>query len=103
MNISSLVPVSKLAANYGVKMVTYGGPGVGKTPIVATAPRPILLVHEPGMLSMRAFTHIPAFEAFTIDRIDEFYEWFLKSSEAKACNQLRERRWNTPHISGGNS
>ena len=88
MNINNLVPVSRLAANYGVKMVTYGGPGVGKTPVVATAPRPILLVHEPGMLSMRTFTQIPAFEAFTMERTDEFYEWFLKSSEAKAFDTL---------------
>ena len=88
MNIKDLKPVSTLAANYGVKMVVYGGPGVGKTPIISTAPRPIMLVHEPGMLSMRTFKNIPAFEGYTVDKIDEFYDWFLGSAEAKNFDTL---------------
>jgi hypothetical protein len=37
----------------GVKCLTYGGSGVGKTMLMATAPVPILISAESGMLSLR--------------------------------------------------
>lgn len=36
----------------GVKCVVYGGPGVGKTRLCATAPKPILISAEEGLLSI---------------------------------------------------
>ena len=53
MNINDLKPASALALRLGVKCVAYGPPGSGKTPISNTAPNPVMLVTEPGMLSMR--------------------------------------------------
>lgn len=83
MNIQSLKPASELAQRFGVKALAYGPPGTGKTPLVKTAPRPVLCVVEPGMLSMRDASNIPAFDAYTAERLDEFFDWLLKSNEAK--------------------
>ena len=87
MNSSNLRPAGSLALRFGVKMLGYGGPGTGKTPIANTAPRPVMCCVEPGLLSMRGST-IPAFEAYTAPKIDEFFEWFFKSNESKAYDTL---------------
>jgi hypothetical protein len=88
MNIKDLVPVSRLASSSGVKMLAYGAPGSGKTPIAATAPRPVILATEAGMLSMRGVDHIPAYKADTAPRIDDFMKWWFESAEAKAFDTL---------------
>lgn len=87
MNASNLVPASSLAKRYGVKATVFGGPGSGKTPLITTAPRPVLLVTEPGMLSMRG-SNIPAFEAYDSKRINEFMEWLTKSRETASFDTL---------------
>lgn len=81
--MSQLVAASTLAQRFGVKSLAYGPPGTGKTPIVKTAPRPVMCVVEPGMLSMRDATNIPAWEAYTTARVTEFFEWLFKSPEAR--------------------
>lgn len=87
MQMSQLKPASQLAKRYGVKSIIFGAPGSGKTPLINTAPRPVLLVTEPGMLSMRTST-VPAWEAYTPQLIVEFFEWFLKSREAANFDTL---------------
>lgn len=81
MNINQLKPASQLAQRFGVKALAYGGPGMGKTPMVNSAPRPVLCVVEPGMLSMRT-SNVPAWEAYDTARINEFFDWLFKSKEA---------------------
>lgn len=88
MNINQLKPASQLAQRFGVKCVVYGGPGAGKTPVVKTAPRPVMCVVEPGMLSMRDADHVLAWDAYTADRIDEFFKWFFGSNESKQFDTL---------------
>lgn len=83
MQMNQLRPASQLAQNYGCKSIAYGGPGGGKTPLIITAPRPVLCVVEPGMLSMRQATNVPAWEAYTMPKIMEFFDWLFKSHEAK--------------------
>lgn len=83
MQMKDLKPASTLAMNYGCKSIAYGGPGSGKTPLVMTAPRPVMLVVEPGMLSMKRAANIPAFEAYTAPKIYEFFDWLYKSNETK--------------------
>jgi hypothetical protein len=87
MDQRNLKPAGTLAQFYGVKVLAYGGPGSGKTPVTNTAPRPVMLVCEPGMLSMRGST-VPAFEAQTVAKIDEFMKWFFESHEAKNFDTL---------------
>lgn len=82
MNIRDLRPANDFAIKYGVKSVIYGPPGRGKTPIVNTAPRPVLLACEPGLLSMRG-SSVPTYPAFTDAAIDDFFKWLFHSNEAK--------------------
>lgn len=87
MNINDLRPARDFARNFGVKAITYGGPGSGKTPTVATAPRPLMLMTEPGILTLKN-SDVPTFDAFTGARITEFFEWFFNSHEATNFDTL---------------
>jgi hypothetical protein len=82
MNIGNLVPVSSLVMRYGVKVVLYGGPGTGKTPLLTSAPNPVICFTEPGFLSVRKYNG-PAFPAFIYKDIREFWMWAIQSQEAK--------------------
>jgi hypothetical protein len=87
MNINDLRPAKDHAINFGVKAIIYGPAGSGKTPIINTAPRPILLACEPGLLSMRNST-VPTYAAFDAKMIDGFFEWFFGSNETKKFDTL---------------
>lgn len=80
MQMSEFRQARDFARKYGVKSLVYGKPGTGKTPITNTAPRPLLVVCEPGMLSMRNST-IPAVDCFTPARLDDFFKWLSSSRE----------------------
>ncbi len=88
MNLSDLKPASSLARRFGVKSVIFGGPGSGKTPLMNTAPNPVLLVTEPGMLSMRNSPIKHCRVATTYAEISDFLTWFFKSNEAKQFHTL---------------
>lgn len=87
MNANDLRPARDFALQFGVKSIVYGGAGTGKTPLLNTAPRPLLLACEPGLLSMRG-SNVPTWEAYTAPRIDEFFKWFFNSSEVKNFDTL---------------
>lgn len=82
MNQSDLRPARDFALQFGCKAIIYGAAGVGKTPLIGTAPRPVLLACEPGLLSMRNST-VPTYEAYTPQRVDEFFKWLFNSAETK--------------------
>lgn len=82
MNMQSLRPAKEWAIQYGCKAVVYGPPGSAKTPLINTAPRPVLLICEPGMLSMRN-SNVPSFEAFDAAKVNEFFDWLFNSAETK--------------------
>ena len=87
MDIRDLRAASEHAQNFGVKAIIYGPAGTGKTPILNTAPRPLLLATEAGLLSMKGST-IPTYDAYTAKRIDEFFKWFFESNETKNFDTL---------------
>lgn len=87
MNINDLKPASDFANQFGCKAIVYGPAGVGKTPILQSAPRPLLLATEPGLLSMRG-SKIPTYEAYTPAKVDEFFKWFFNSNETKNFDTL---------------
>lgn len=87
MNLSDAKPAGQFANSTGFKAIVYGAPGSAKTPLVNTAPRPFLLFCEAGMLSMKG-SNIPAYEAYTGDKIDEFFKWWHSSSETKNFDTL---------------
>lgn len=65
----------------GVKCLCYGGAGVGKTTLCATAPRPIILSAEAGLLSLRKH-NLPFISINTFAELEECYNWVMKSKEA---------------------
>lgn len=87
MNIQLLRPAADFAQNYGVKSIIYGPAGSGKTPIINTAPNPILLVCEPGMLSMKG-SKVPTFAASNAKLLDEFFDWWFSSNENKKFDTI---------------
>lgn len=87
MNLASLRPAKDFALNYGVKAIVYGPPGSAKTPLINTAPRPVLLACEPGLLSMRG-SNVPTWQGFTPAAIDDFFKWFFHSAETKNFDTL---------------
>lgn len=82
MQSNDLRPAKDFAQANGCKALIYGAPGSAKTPLINTAPRPVLLACEAGLLSMKGST-VPTWQAFTPERIDEFFKWLLNSNEAK--------------------
>lgn len=67
---------------HGVKILTYGRAGAGKTTLCATAPSPLIISAESGLLSL-AGHNIPVIEILSIGDLVEAYDWCSKSAEAK--------------------
>ncbi len=78
---------AQLAGSLGVKALLYGGPGSGKTPTLITAPNPVLLATEPGLLSIRN-SNITCVPAYSEKQIDEFIAWWLGSKERDKFDTL---------------
>ena len=60
-----------------VNILVYGEAGVGKTVLCATAPKPIILSAESGLLSLRG-AGIPVIECNSVADIEEAYDYLLK-------------------------
>lgn len=87
MNIRDLKPARDFAQCFGIKAVIFGPAGSGKTPIINTAPRPVLLACEPGLLSMRG-SNVPTWQGYTPETINAFFQWFFNSEETKNFDTL---------------
>lgn len=76
--------IGDLTNQWGVKVCIYGKPGVGKTRLSLTAPTPIIISGEKGLLSLRTQApHLHAVEVHNIKEFDEVHEWAFKSIEVK--------------------
>jgi len=92
-----LVAASSLAAIHGVKCLVYGRAGLGKTSLTATAPAPVLISAESGLLSLAKENiermygvgtqgisyEIPVIEITTIQDLVEAEVWARTSPEAQ--------------------
>ena len=63
-----------------VKCVAYGGAGVGKTRLCATAPTPLIISAEEGLLSL-AETDCQYIEITSLSELDESYRFILNDSK----------------------
>lgn len=90
MKQPNIKQAKEFAQLFGVKAVIYGPPGGGKTPLIGTAPNPVLMLSEPGTRSLKGCP----IKAFMLDsdplnpeamgnELDEYREWFQLSNEAK--------------------
>lgn len=64
----------------GVKVLVYGVAGVGKTRLIATAPNPIILSAEAGLLSL-ADEDIPVIEIKTVNDVMDAFQWLTEDKE----------------------
>jgi hypothetical protein len=79
----------------GVKMLVYGGSGMGKTVLTATLPNVVMLSAESGTLSLSEgnlrkiypnmpFTcPVPMIKISTVEQLKEAYDWCVQSREAQ--------------------
>lgn len=88
--------------NHGIKGLIYGPAGVGKTVLAATAPKPLVLAVEAGMLSLRkqnlerlfgvgaaGITYdCPAIVIKNIDDLNASYAWVAQQARAVGIETL---------------
>lgn len=72
----------RAAVDSGIKVLVYGGAGSGKTVLCATAPTPIIISAEAGLLSLRNVS-IPVIEVKTMADLADIYRWITEAHEAK--------------------
>ena len=88
MNINDLKSAGQVASNTGVKIVVYGPPGSGKTPLVKTAPTPFLLAPERGLLTLRGENNIACYQPDTSAQMFDALDWWHHSREANQFETL---------------
>lgn len=71
----------------GAKILVYGRAGVGKTRLCATMPSPVIFSAEGGLLSLRR-VQLPYVQIDSLAKLDEVYDWSVKSNEAKQFHSL---------------
>lgn len=69
-----------IALDYGIKVVIYGFSGVGKTVLCSTAPKPIILSAESGLLSLHG-KDIPFIEVKSIKDIGDAFEYLKNDTD----------------------
>lgn len=74
-------------STHGVKIMVYGSSGGGKTRLCGTAPSPIIISAESGLLSL-AEVDIPVIEVNTVEDVNDVYNWAISSEEAKKYDTL---------------
>lgn len=77
----------RAAVNQGVKCLIYGKSGAGKTFLAKTAPTPIILSAESGILSLRDVS-MPMIVIKTVAELAEVHQWALNSAEARYFETL---------------
>jgi len=72
---------TKESTAQAVKLLVYGQAGAGKTSLIPTLPKPVILSAEGGLLSI-ADTNLPFIEITSMDDLREAYKWLTTSAEA---------------------
>ena len=66
----------------GVKLLVYGAAGAGKTTLIRTLPRPVIISAEAGLLSLVG-EDLPYVEVSNMAELKDAYAWAAGSEEAK--------------------
>jgi len=74
-------------SNKFIKCLTYGESGIGKTTLCKTAPSPVIISAENGLLSL-SDVKIPVIEVKTVDDVAEAYRFLMNSEEAKGFKTI---------------
>lgn len=93
----NIVMSDQIAVSTGVKILIYSEAGIGKTSLVATLPRPILISAESGLLSLQPAnldrmwgasgmpysTQIPTIQIDTLQDLEDAYNWIVHQDNDK--------------------
>ena len=71
----------------GVKVLCYGSAGAGKTTLIKSMPRPIVLSAEGGLLSVQD-ANLPYIEINDVAGLREAWSWLSESDEAKSYESV---------------
>lgn len=82
----SLKSTSSLHTN-GVKLLVYGQAGAGKTSLIPTLPKPIVLSAEGGLLSIQD-ADVPYIEISSMEQLKEAYAWITDTDEGKSFESV---------------
>lgn len=82
-----LVSTANVARSNGVKACVYGPSGAGKTVLCGTAPAPVIISAEKGLLSL-ADKHVAAIEVGNFAQMVEAFMWAKQSKEAQQFQTL---------------
>ena len=79
----NLQSVTSLVNNNGVKLLIYGGSGAGKTRLISTAPSPIVISSESGLLSLAKVCRELGLQipAITIKSYEDLHEAYTFCSQ----------------------
>ena len=77
-----IISTQSASSNHGVKALVYGRSEAGKTYMARTAPAPIILSAESGLLSLRD-VNLPVIEVDSVAKLADIHKWLLSSHEAK--------------------
>lgn len=86
MNIQ-LQSTRGIASRAGVKCAVYGKAGRGKTRLCATAPNPVIISAEGGLLSLSGY-NIPFMTIKTVSDLQNAHLWAMQSREARQFNTI---------------
>lgn len=78
----SITTTREEAKLQGVKALVYGRSGVGKTTLATTAPQPLILSTEAGLLSLRQYD-LPVIKMTTVDELKQVRDWLARSHEGQ--------------------
>ena len=78
---------TKGAASDGVKIVTYGAAGSGKTTLIGTLPDPIIISAEAGLLSLQGLD-IPYIEITDMASLKEAFAFVASAKDAQAYQSV---------------
>lgn len=70
----------KASAEHGVKVLVYSESGIGKTTLCATAPAPVIISAESGLLSLKNFS-IPVIQIKTLQDLNDAYNWIAAGKQ----------------------
>lgn len=71
-----------LGQNHGLKVLVYGRAGMGKTRLCGTAPAPLIISAESGMLTLKDQKH-PVIEIKTLSDLVDAYNWLKTNPDAR--------------------
>ena len=81
---ASMIKSTAQAGDEGIKNLVYGRSGVGKTPLLGTAPNPFIISGEKGLLSLRRHNPPLPYAEFTNEKqLIDIFNWAAGSYEAR--------------------